>query len=88
MDRTHIYLPEDITREIANRARVQRMSKAQIIREALETGLKTKRTQKSGSAKALLDLAQMAGMLKGTGPRDLSINHDYYIWGGKKKTQE
>lgn len=88
MNRTHIYLPEDVTREIANRARTYRKSKAAIIREVLEAGLKRKRAQKSASAKALLDLAAMAKKLKGTGPRDLSINHDYYTWGGEKKTRE
>lgn len=88
MQRTHIYLPEELNRTINNTAKARRKSKSEVIREALERGIKAIHPQKSSSAKALLSLAQMARKLKGTGPRDLSINHDYYIWGGKKKTQQ
>ena len=87
MQRTHIYLPDDLNTEIELNAKSQQKSKAEIIREALQKGLKSTRIQKSQSAKSLLDLAQMAKKLKGTGPKDLSVNHDYYIWGGKKKVK-
>lgn len=86
MQRTHIYLPESLNREINSTAKAQRKSKSEVIRQALERGIKA-HPQQSQSAKALLDLAEMAKKLKGRGPADLSANHDYYIWGVKKRSK-
>ena len=88
MQRTHVYLPAELNREIDNTAKANRVSKAEVIREALQQGLKVVRPQKSTSARALLDIAEMAKKFKGTGLQDLSVNHDYYTWGGKKKTRQ
>lgn len=85
MQRTHIYLPEELNREIDNAARTQKKSKSEVIREALEKGLKATRPQKSSSAKALLNMAEQAKQFPGTYPSDLSTNHDYYTWGGPKR---
>src|SRR4051794_20755684 len=38
----------------------------------------------SKAAKTLLKLVEIAKQSPGQGPRDLSINHDYYLHGGKK----
>jgi metal-responsive CopG/Arc/MetJ family transcriptional regulator len=85
MQRTHIYLPEELNREIDYIARLEGKTKAEVTRRILEEGLKVIQPQKSGSAKALLDIAKEAEKLNVSGPRDLSFNHDYYTWGGKKK---
>jgi len=85
MQRTHIYLPEGLNREIGYLAKLQGKSKAEVTRRIMEEGLKVVKPQKSGSAKALLDIAKEAEKLNVSGPRDLSFNHDYYTWGGKKK---
>lgn len=51
-----------------------RKTRAYIVREALED-------------RALLNLAKLAEKLplSTKAPRDLSLNHDYYAWGGRKK---
>lgn len=85
MQRTHIYLPEEINREIAYLANRQGKSKAEITRNILEAGLKVVEPKKSSSAGVLVDIAKAAEKLNVSGPRDLSFNHDYYTWGGKKK---
>lgn len=89
MQRTHVYLPEELNREIDNTARLQKKSKSEVIREALEKGLKATRPQKSSSAKALLEMAleaeKIAKKFNIKGPKDLSENHDYYTWGGEKR---
>lgn len=85
MQRTHIYLPEEINREIAYLANRQGKSKAEVTREILEAGLKVVEPKKSSSAQALLDIAKEAEKLNISGPSDLAFNHDYYTWGGKKK---
>lgn len=85
MQRTHIYLPEEINREIAYLAHRQGKSKAEITRKILEAGLRVVEPKKSSSAQALLDIAERAKKLNIFGPSDLAFNHDYYTWGGKKK---
>lgn len=85
MQRTHIYLPEEINREIDYIARLEGKTKAEITRKILEEGLKTIKPKKSQSAKALVDLASLAKKIHGKGPKDLSENHDYYTWGGEKR---
>lgn len=85
MQRTHIYLPEGLNREIDYIAKLQKKSKAEVTRWILEAGLKIVQPQKSQSAKALVDIAKEAEKLNVSGPRDLAFNHDYYTWGGKKK---
>lgn len=85
MQRTHIYLPEELNREIDYLAKLQGKTKAEVTRSILEAGLKAVQPKKSQSAKALVDIAKEAEKLHVSGPRDLSFNHDYYTWGGKKK---
>ena len=88
MQRTHIYLPDDLNTEIEFTAKTQRKSKAEVIREALKEGLKVVEPKKSRSAQALLEMAKEAEKLHVSGPKDLSYNHDYYTWGGKKKSPQ
>lgn len=85
MQRTHIYLPDELNTEIELTAKTQRKSKAEVIRAALKHGLKAIRPQRSSSTKALLEMAAEAKRFSGTGPKDLSINHDHYTWGGPKR---
>ena len=85
MLRTHIYLPDQLNTEIEFTAKLKRKSKAEVIRAALEQGLKTIRPRRSSSTKALLEMVKEAKKFTGTGPKDLSINHDYYTWGGPKR---
>ena len=88
MLRTHVYLPEELSREINYIAKVSYKSKAEVIRRALADGLRMARPQKSSSAKALLEMVREAKNFKGTAPKDLAYNHDYYTWGGEKKKPE
>lgn len=85
MQRTHIYLPEELNREIGYLAKLRGTTKAEVTRHILEEGLKVIKPKRSSSAKALLDIAKEAEKLNVSGPRDLAFNHDYYTWGGKKK---
>lgn len=85
MMRTNVYIPEELNKQIDRVARFQKKSKATIIREALEEGMKEKNSVQAGSAKALLDMAKAAEKLDVSGPKDLSINHDHYTWGGPKR---
>ncbi len=85
MYRLHIHLPDEFKSQIAVAAMVTGEPKAEVVRRALQNGLKTLHLHRSSSAAHLLKLSDQAGSTPGKGPRDLSVNHDYYAWGGKKR---
>lgn len=86
MLRVNIYIPEEINTTVRLLARLLGKTKAEIVRMALSDGLKSMKPKKDDSAKRLLDLVKMAEKIPTVGkvPKDLSINHDYYLWGGEK----
>ena len=86
MLRINIYIPEDLNKKLAFTAKYKRKAKAEIVREALQAGLKVIQP-KSSTAQALLNLAKMAEGIptKGDVPKDFVKNLDYYTWGGTKR---
>lgn len=86
MQRISVYIPDDTKKRISLVARAKSKFESEIIRDALDEGLKLIQP-KAGSAQALLDLAKMAEQVptRGKVPKDASINHDYYLWGGEKR---
>ncbi|OGK23610.1 hypothetical protein A3D76_01370 [Candidatus Roizmanbacteria bacterium RIFCSPHIGHO2_02_FULL_37_9b] len=85
MLKTYLYIPEQLEEKIIYTAKTQKKSKAEILRTAIQEGLNVIEKQKTGGAEVLLKLAKMAKNSKLKGPRDGSINHDYYLWGLPKK---
>lgn len=83
MLRVNIYLTEELNREIEQQSRLTNKPKAEVVREALEKGLKKAHPK---SAQALLEFAHLAEKIptKGKLPKDLIENMDYYTWGGEK----
>ncbi|MDP3732993.1 MAG: hypothetical protein Q8Q91_00485 [Candidatus Daviesbacteria bacterium] len=87
MLKTYLYVPEELNLAINNLAKVQKISKAAVLREALSQGVASIKRQNMRSAQALLDLAKMAEKIptKGRVPKDIVSNLDYYTWGGTKR---
>lgn len=85
MLRTYLYIPEHLEKKINLTAKVQKKSKAEVIRQTLKAGFDSLEQQNRGGAETLLKLAEMGKKLKVKGPRDGSVNHDYYLWGLPKK---
>lgn len=85
MVKTYLYIPEDLNKEINQLALAKKASKASVLRAVIRKGVEAEKEIKSG-AEVLLELAAYAKKHHIHGPRDLSINHDYYLWGGKKKS--
>lgn len=85
MLKTYLYIPDELNQQIIRTAKLEKKSKAEIIRRALDAGLDIIEKRQVNGAQVLLDLAKMAKKYNVKGPRDLSVNHDYYLWGGKKK---
>lgn len=83
--RTQVYFPEDLYRKVARKAREEAKSSAQIIREAVVEYLEKKKEQEidwdnDPIFKAVGFFASDTG--------DLSINHDHYLYGAPKKSNE
>lgn len=86
MQRISVYIPAETRQRISLVAKAKSKAQSEIIRDALEEGLDAV-YPKSSSGQALLDFARMAEKLptEPGAPRDISINHDYYAWGGEKR---
>lgn len=84
MVRTQIYLPLTLKRQLMREARLADISFSELIRESLEKQLKqAQKKQPINGATLLLEMAAQAKKKNLRGPRDLSINHDKYLYGGK-----
>lgn len=86
MLRTYLYIPDNLEKRIKETAQIQKNSKAEVMRQALQKGLEIL-APKEGGAGALLKIAELGRKNKVKGPKDLSMNHDYYLWGGKKRSK-
>lgn len=86
MQRISVHISDETKQQIDLAVRARGGIEAEVIREALEKGLRIIHP-KSNSAQALVNLAKMAEKLpsKPNAPRDVSENLDYYAWGGPKK---
>ncbi|HUD44500.1 MAG TPA: ribbon-helix-helix domain-containing protein [Patescibacteria group bacterium] len=79
MIRTQVYLTQQLNQSLDIISKQEKKPKAQIIREALEDGIKQK-TYMSNAGKALLELAEFGKKLHIKGPKDLSTNIDKYLY--------
>lgn len=85
MLKTYLYIPEQLEEKLKLTAKTQKKSKAEVMREALREGIGALERKQAGGAEVLLKLAKMAKKYGVKGPRDGSVNHDYYLWGLPKK---
>lgn len=81
MLRTYIYVPEEMDLEVKRLAKDKKVSKAEIIREAIKEGLGVVRRQKSRSAEVLLKIAEIGKKYKVKGPKDAVEHFDDYLYG-------
>lgn len=85
MMKTYLYIPEPLEKRINRTVRVEKKSKAEVMRMALQEGLDVIDKKNNGGAEVILKLAELSKKYKIKGPRDSSVNHDYYLWGLPKK---
>lgn len=85
MLKTYLYIPNDLAEKIDNVVRQQKKSKAEVLRQAIRDGIEVEDRKSTGGAEVLLKIAEIAERNKVRGPRDASINHDYYLYGLPKK---
>ena len=89
MLRVNIYIPEEIDTTVELLSRLLGKKKAEIVRMALSDGLKSMKPKKDNSAQRLLEMVELAKKIPENpdDPKDISLNHDYYLWGGTKRNE-
>ena len=78
MHRTTVMLPQDLKNQALQQARERGVSLGEIVRQSLIAHLQSLKETK-GEDPFLADSA----IFEGEAPRDLSENHDVYLYGGK-----
>jgi hypothetical protein len=76
---TTVYLDQEQRKQIQLLSLTTKKPKAEITRQLIDEGLKIIKVQRTGSAKALLDLAGLIPAGSGL-PNDLSQKHNEYAW--------
>jgi hypothetical protein len=79
MIRTQIYLDEDQAQDIIMLAKSQKKEKAKVIRALIQKGLEQEKNKQS-VGDTLLEFANLGKKLKLKGPKDVSLNHDQYLY--------
>ncbi|HAR46527.1 MAG: hypothetical protein A2X56_13635 [Nitrospirae bacterium GWC2_57_13] len=77
--RTQVYFPEKLYRDVQKRAQEESKSVAAVVREAVEKYLSDREIDWENDP-----IFKLEGICS-SGLTDLSVNHDYYLYGGKKK---
>lgn len=78
--RTQVYFPEKLYREVQKRAKAESKSVAAVVREAVERHLEEKEVDWENDP-----FFRAAGFFT-SDVGDLSLNHDHYLYGAKKKS--
>jgi len=80
MLKTYLYIPEQLNQLIITAVKVQKKSKAEVIRQALEKGLKEDIREGHAGVDALFKIAEIGKKYKLKGPKDSSARMDEYLW--------
>jgi hypothetical protein len=80
MIRTQVYLTEEQSRDIKDRARREQRQAAEVIRALIDAG---RRQTQPSKKKPVADMLARLAELNLTGPTDLSTNHDDFLYGDK-----
>ncbi len=78
MLKTYLYLTPKLDERIKRTAKLQKKSKAEVMRVALEQGLTD--AKRESSAVAMLQLQKLGKKYKLVGPSDASLKFDEYLW--------
>lgn len=81
MLKTYLYIPDHLQQLIERTARIERKSKAELMRQILEKGLKKLQGQGNAGVEVLFKLAELGKKYKLQGPKDSSVKMDEYLWG-------
>ena len=80
MLKTYLYLPDQMNEKIGVIAKMQNVSKAHVIRRALEIGMHDSHKQNAASVQALSQIAELGRKNAAKGPKDGAENFDKYLY--------
>lgn len=80
MLKTYLYIPDHLDEKVKQAARLQKKSKAEVMRQALEKGIRAVQQQGTASAEVLLKIAELGRKYNVKGPKDSSTKMDKYLW--------
>lgn len=80
MLKTYLYIPDYLEDRINRTAQLQKKSKAEVMRQALEKGISAVLQQGTASAQVLLKIAELGKKNNVKGPKDSSTRMDEYLW--------
>jgi predicted DNA-binding protein len=78
--RTQVYFPKKLYQDVQKRAKAESKSVAAVVREAVEKHLEEKEIDWENDP-----FYKAAGFFEGT-VADMSVNHDHYLYGARKKS--
>lgn len=81
MLKTYLYVPDSLEEKIRYAAELQRKSKAEIMRQALERGIAALKQQSDASVRVLFKIADLGRKNKVRGPKDSVERFDEYLYG-------
>jgi predicted transcriptional regulator len=82
MIKTQIYIPKTVHKRLTHLAKVRKEPMAKLVRDFIDEGLQREQAQQGSGIEVLQALAEIKAR---GGPKDLSTNHDYYLYGAPKK---
>ncbi len=81
MLKTYLYIPDELDKKVTRIIKAKKISKAAFTRDALKEKVeRVERSENYSSADIFLKLAEMGKKYKLKGPKDLSKNHNKYLW--------
>lgn len=80
MLKTYLYIPDHLGEQIKQTAKAQKKSKAEVMRIALQEGLKITQNQQKASIEVLFKIAELARKNNVTGPKDAVEHFDDYLY--------
>ena len=81
MLRTYLYIPDELNKKIVFAAKVQKKSKADVMRRALQQGIAAVNKQSNAGLQVLFKIAQIGKKYHVTGPKDAVEHFDDYLYG-------
>lgn len=81
MLKTYLYIPSHLEERINRTAKLQKKSKAEVMRQALEKGIGAVQNQGNASVEVLFKLAELGKRNKVKGPKDAVERFDEYLYG-------
>ena len=84
MQRTQIYIPTALKREVQQAVRQADESFSDFVRQAIAAQLTLRRLRRKNAIAMFLDILDRAEKEERSMPKDLALHHDQFLYGNRK----